>query len=102
MHADHGEALEEAGPGDIVTLVGLKDTATGDTLCDRAAPILLEPPAFPEPVISLVVEPASSAERVGGLARHSERPKDGGEAEASLAKVTSTVAAGVWTRSPVA
>ena len=63
MHADHGEALEEAGPGDIVTLVGLKDTATGDTLCDRAAPILLEPPAFPEPVISLVVEPASSAER---------------------------------------
>lgn len=63
MHAVAGEALEEAGPGDIVALTGLKQTATGDTLCDRADPISLEPPIFPEPVIGLVVEPAVSAER---------------------------------------
>ena len=63
MHADHGEALEEAGPGEIVALVGCKAIATGDTLCDRAEPILLEPPTFPEPVIALVAEPASSSDR---------------------------------------
>jgi elongation factor G len=63
MHADHGEAVESAGPGEIVALVGLKNTGTGDTLCDRAEPILLEPPVFPEPVIALVVEPASSGDR---------------------------------------
>ena len=63
MHADHGEALESAGPGDIVALVGCKNTGTGDTLCDRAEPILLEPPIFPEPVIALVIEPASSSDR---------------------------------------
>jgi len=75
MHADHGVALEEAGPGEIVALVGLKNTATGDTLCDRAEPLSLEPLVFPEPVIALVVEPASAAERdklrqaLGRLAR---------------------------------
>jgi len=63
MHADHGEALEAAGPGEIVALVGCKNTGTGDTLCDRAEPILLEPPIFPEPVIALVVEPAASGDR---------------------------------------
>ena len=63
MHADHGEALEEAGSGEIVALVGLKNTGTGDTLCDRAEPMLLERPVFPEPVIALVVEPGSAEER---------------------------------------
>ena len=63
MHADHGEALEEAGPGDIVALVGCKNTGTGDPLCDRAEPVLLTPPVFPEPVIALVAEPASAADR---------------------------------------
>lgn len=63
MHADHGEAVEEAGPGEIVALVGCKDTGTGDTLCDRADPATLEATSFPEPVISIVVEPASSGDR---------------------------------------
>ena len=63
MHANHGEALDSAGPGDIVALTGLKHSATGDTLCDRESPIVLERPAFPEPVITLVVEPASADER---------------------------------------
>jgi elongation factor G len=63
MHAESGEALEEAGPGEIVALTGLKGTATGDTLCPKDAPILLEAPRFPEPVLSLVIEPASSADR---------------------------------------
>ncbi len=63
MHADSGEALEQAGPGEIVALMGLKFTGTGDTLCDRHDPVLLESLSFPEPVISMVVEPASAAER---------------------------------------
>jgi len=63
VHADHGAALESAGAGDIVALVGLKDTGTGDTLCDRAEPVLLEPPHFPEPVMTLVAEPASADDR---------------------------------------
>jgi len=63
MHAERGEALEEAVAGAIVAVTGLKATATGDTLCDKADVILLEPPQFPEPVIALMVEPASGAER---------------------------------------
>jgi elongation factor G len=63
MHADHGEALEEAVAGDIAVLVGLKNTATGDTLCDRADPIQLESVTFPDPVIALVVEPAVGPDR---------------------------------------
>ncbi|MCP3919164.1 MAG: elongation factor G [bacterium] len=63
VHADGGDSLDEAVAGDIVGLTGLKLTVTGDTLCDRADPISLEPPEFPEPVIRLVVEPSSSADR---------------------------------------
>jgi elongation factor G len=63
MHAESGEALEEAGPGDIVAITGLKFTKTGDTLCDKQDTVLLEALSFPEPVISMVVEPASSADR---------------------------------------
>ncbi|MDP6368540.1 MAG: elongation factor G, partial [Planctomycetota bacterium] len=63
MHADSGESLEQAGPGDIVAIRGLKFTGTGDTLCDRQDTLLLESLSFPEPVISMVVEPASAAER---------------------------------------
>jgi len=59
MHADTREALEEAGAGDIVAVVGLKATATGDTLCDRAHAIVLEGMTFPEPVMSMSVEPYS-------------------------------------------
>ncbi|MFT4539104.1 MAG: elongation factor G [Planctomycetota bacterium] len=63
MHADSGEALDEAFAGDIVALTGLKLTGTGDTLCTRDDELLLEPPNFPEPVIALIVEPASSEDR---------------------------------------
>jgi len=63
MHAQARTALEQAGPGDIVAVTGLKATATGDTLCDPAHPVLLEPLLFPEPVISMVVEPRSTADR---------------------------------------
>jgi elongation factor G len=63
MHANAGAALESAGPGEIVGLTGCKVTATGDTLCDRAAPIVLENPSFPLPVMVLVIEPGTAAER---------------------------------------
>ncbi|MFO1011500.1 MAG: elongation factor G [Planctomycetota bacterium] len=63
MHANHGEGLESAGPGEIVAISGLKHTSTGDTLCEREAPIVLEALEFPEPVISLVLEPANSPDR---------------------------------------
>jgi elongation factor G len=72
MHANHGEGLERASAGDIVAVTGLKQTATGDTLCARDAPIVLERLEFPEPVLSLVIEPADSGDReklVGALAR---------------------------------
>jgi elongation factor G len=63
MHANTRHALAEAGPGEIVALTGCKLTATGDTLCEHDAPIVLERLAFPDPVISQVVEPRSSADR---------------------------------------
>jgi elongation factor G len=63
MHADHGEPMEEAVAGDIAVLLGLKNTATGDTLCDRADPIQLESVSFPDPVIALIVEPAAAQDR---------------------------------------
>ncbi len=62
MHANHREDVEEAAAGDIVAIVGLKDTVTGDTLCTPARPIALEPPTFPEPVISVAVEPKTRAD----------------------------------------
>ena len=57
MHANHREEIKEAYAGEIVALVGLKDTGTGDTLCDEKNPIILEKITFPEPVISLAIEP---------------------------------------------
>jgi elongation factor G len=63
MHAESGVALESAGPGEIVALTGCKWTGTGDTLCDKAAPIVLEALAFPLPVIALVIEPSSAVDR---------------------------------------
>jgi elongation factor G len=63
MHAESGVALESAGPGEIVALTGLKATGTGDTLCSKDAPIALESVVFPDPVITLTIEPASSADR---------------------------------------
>jgi len=61
MHANHREELDRAYSGDIVAIVGLKDTATGDTLCDESKPIVLESMEFPEPVISVAIEPKTKA-----------------------------------------
>ena len=63
MFADSREPLDSAGPGEIVAFVGLKQTATGDTMCDKRFPIVLERPRFPEPVLSVAIEPKSSADK---------------------------------------
>ena len=63
MHANSREDIEEARAGDIVALAGLKETTTGDTLCDPAHPIILERMEFPEPVIELSVEPKTKADQ---------------------------------------
>jgi elongation factor G len=67
LHADQRELLDEAYAGEIVAAVGVKETTTGHTLCDAAKPILLESINFPDPVISLAIEPAtkSDQERLG-------------------------------------
>jgi elongation factor G len=62
MHANKREELDEADAGNIYAAVGLKDTRTGDTLCDEKRPVLLEKMIFPEPVISIAVEPRSKAD----------------------------------------
>ena len=62
MHADEREEVEEAFAGDILATVGLKNTSTGHTLCDEANPIVLEKITFPEPVISVRIEPKSKAD----------------------------------------
>ncbi len=59
LHADEKEAVPAAEAGDIVGIVGLKHSATGDTLCDKDAPIVLEGMTFPEPVLSMSIEPWS-------------------------------------------
>ncbi|MBM3606698.1 MAG: elongation factor G [Alphaproteobacteria bacterium] len=63
MHSINREEIEEAFAGDIIALAGLKDTTTGDTLCDPANPVVLETMTFPEPVIEIAVEPKSKADQ---------------------------------------
>ena len=63
MHADSREEISEAFAGDIVALVGLKDTRTGDTLCDPNHPVILEKMEFPDPVIEMAVEPKAKADQ---------------------------------------
>jgi len=63
MHANSREDVKEAYAGDIVALAGLKNTTTGDTLCDPDAPVILERMEFPEPVIELAVEPKTKADQ---------------------------------------
>jgi elongation factor G len=63
MHANRREDIDEAFAGDIVGVIGFQQTTTGDTLCDPSHPILLEPPQFPEPVISLAIEPRTKADQ---------------------------------------
>ncbi|MBQ3495984.1 MAG: elongation factor G [Clostridia bacterium] len=61
MHANHREEIPEICAGDICAIVGLKDTATGDTLCNEGAQIILEQMEFPEPVIRVAIEPKTKA-----------------------------------------
>jgi elongation factor G len=63
MHANRREEIEETDTGSIAATLGLKDTFTGDTLCDPTRPVLLEAIRFPEPVLSMVVEPKSKADQ---------------------------------------
>jgi elongation factor G len=63
MHANHREDKEAVFAGDIVAAVGLKNTTTGDTLCDPAHPIVLERMDFPEPVISVAIEPKTKVDQ---------------------------------------
>ncbi len=61
MHANHREDIDELFAGDIAAVVGLKDTTTGNTLCDEEHPVILESMKFPEPVIRVAIEPKSKA-----------------------------------------
>ena len=63
MHANHREEITEVYSGDIAAAVGLKDTTTGDTLCDEKHPIILEAMNFPEPVINIAIEPKSKGDQ---------------------------------------
>ncbi len=63
MHSNNREELSEAFAGDIVAFVGMKDTTTGDTLCDMDSPVVLERMEFPEPVIEIAVEPKTKADQ---------------------------------------
>ena len=63
MHANHREELEVIGAGNICAAVGLKNTFTGDTIGTESKPVILEPPKFPQPVISVAIEPASRADQ---------------------------------------
>jgi len=63
MHANHREDIPEAHAGDIAAAVGLKSTTTGDTLCDAAHPVVLEPIEFPDPVIFVAIEPKTKADQ---------------------------------------
>lgn len=63
LHADQRELIEEAYTGEIVAVVGVRDTSTGDSLSDPAHPIILESISFPEPVISLAIEPSTKSDQ---------------------------------------
>ena len=63
MHANKREEIKEVRAGDIAAAIGLKDVTTGDTLCAIDAPIILERMEFPEPVISVAVEPKTKADQ---------------------------------------
>ena len=63
MHANHREELKEVYAGDIVAAIGLKDTTTGDTICDEENPVILESMEFPEPVIDVAIEPKTTADQ---------------------------------------
>jgi len=63
MHANHREDLEVIGAGNICAAIGLKNTFTGDTICIASDQVILEPPQFPQPVVSVAIEPATRADQ---------------------------------------
>tara|TARA_B100001750_G_C15505550_1_gene600097 strand:+ start:310 stop:2376 length:2067 start_codon:yes stop_codon:yes gene_type:complete len=63
MHANHREQIDALEPGNICAVIGLKDSVTGDTICDKSQQILLEAPVFPTPVVSLSIEPESQGDQ---------------------------------------
>jgi elongation factor G len=63
MHSNERQEIDEAGAGDIIALAGLKDTTTGDTLCDPSKPLILETMTFPEPVIEIAIEPKTKGDQ---------------------------------------
>jgi elongation factor G len=63
MHANKREEIQKVGAGDIVAVMGLKDTTTGETLCDTAKPIVLESMTFPDPVIQVAIEPKTKGDQ---------------------------------------
>jgi elongation factor G len=63
MHANHREEVQEVYAGEIAAVIGLKNTTTGNTLCDENSPVVLESIVFPEPVISIAVEPKTKADQ---------------------------------------
>lgn len=63
MHSNQREEIPQAEAGEIIAIVGLKDTSTGDTLCEESKPIVLEKISFPEPVISLAIEPKTKSDQ---------------------------------------
>jgi elongation factor G len=63
MHANKREEIKEVLAGDIAAAVGLKSVSTGDTICDEKNPVILEAMDFPEPVISLAIEPKTKADQ---------------------------------------
>jgi len=63
MHANKREEIDSVGAGDIVAVMGLKDTTTGETLCDPAKPVVLESMTFPDPVISVAIEPKTKSDQ---------------------------------------
>ena len=63
MHANHRREVPEISAGNIAAAIGLKNTFTGDTICDPDFPVILEPPTFPSPVISVAIEPITQADR---------------------------------------
>lgn len=64
MHSNKREEVDQVGPGDIAAVIGLRFSTTGDTLCDQDDPIILDMMDFPEPVISIAIEPKSKADEV--------------------------------------
>ncbi|MDD5627144.1 MAG: elongation factor G [Patescibacteria group bacterium] len=77
MHANHREEVKEMFTGEIAAAVGLKETTTGDTLCDSDHPIVLEKITFPEPVISIAIEPKTKADQEKmGLSLHTLSEED--------------------------